>query len=264
MFASDFLFDDQKASDFGLIISSESGGDAVVSGGEIDIVSVRPPDRDSFDYYLGKLDSPIQFNFSVLKYSCDDPNDIYVTPEEESRIARWLLRKSKHQGYGWLQFDQDYYRDICYKVFFTEMKPMQVNGRTVGFELACISNCGYAFTNEKKHYFNLVSGTDVTIVLTNDIITYIYPRMKIIGGSGNFYIRNLSDPDVQNSKSDFQNIASDLDINSEDDIINGILSPTDFNWIFPRMVDGDNVFTTNSSNTLTIELTYREVRRILV
>lgn len=263
MFASDFLFDDQKASDFGLIISSESGGDAVVSGGEIDIVSVRPPDRDSFDYYIGKLDSPIQFNFSVLKYSCDDPNDIYVTPEEESKIARWLLRKSKHQGYGWLQFDQDYYRDICYKVFFTEMKPMQVNGRTVGFELACISNCGYAFTNLKKHIFTLNNSENVSIILTNDMLTYTYPHITIKNGSGNFYFGNVSDR--EQGYSYFENISSTLTIDSENDIIDGISSPSDFNnWIFPRLVDGENILTTNSSNALLVELNYREVRRILV
>ena len=151
MFADDFLFNNQKASDFGLIISSDTSGEAIVSGGEIDISSVRPPDRDSFDYYVGKLDSPVQFTFSVLKYSCDNPNDVYVTPEEESRIARWLIRKAKTEGYGWLQFDQEYYRDICYHVCFTDMKPIQVVGRTVGFELTCISDCGYGFTNEKKH-----------------------------------------------------------------------------------------------------------------
>lgn len=263
MFASDFLFDRQKASDFGLIISSESSGDAIVSGGEIDIVSVRPPDRDSFDYYLGKLDSPIQFNFSVLKYSCDDPNDVYVTPEEESRIARWLLKKSKLDGYSWLQFDQEYYRDICYKAFFTEMKPIQVNGRTVGFELSCISNCGYAFTNEKRHIFTLSNEDEVTIMLTNDILTYTYPYIKISGGSGNFYFGNNSDS--LQPRSYFENVSDTLELDCENDLITGLSSPSDFkNWIFPRMVNGENVFITNSSSPLTVELKYREARRILV
>ena len=263
MFAGDFLFNNQKASDFNLVISSDNGGDAVVSGGEIEISSVRPPDRDNYDFYVGSLNSPIQFTFFFFLNRCDDPNDNYITQEEESRIAKWLLRKSKHLGYGWLQFDQEYYRDICYHVCFNEMKPIQVNGRTVGFELNCISDCGYAFTNEKKHKFNLVAGSNVTIVLTNDMVTYTYPKITISGGSGNFYFANNSDTEQLSSK--FKNVTGTLELDCQNDIINGLTSPTDFeNWIFPRMVDGDNEFETNSANTLTVELSYREARRVLV
>lgn len=262
MFADDFLFNNQKASDFNLVISDDNGGESVVSGGEIDIVSVRTPDRDTFDFYIGKLDSPIQFNFSVLKVRCDDPNDIYVTPEEESRIAKWLMRKSKHSGYGWLQFDQDYYRDICYKVCFTSMLPIQVNGRTVGFELACTSNCGYGFSNPKKHKFKIQNGSSQKIVLTSDMVTYVYPYIKIAGGSGQFTF-GVSE-DSEQSVSEFSNISSTLVLDSGNDIIDGIPNANSFNWIFPRMVDGDNTFVTNSANELTVELEYREARRIMV
>lgn len=262
MFAEDFLFNGQKASDFGLVISSDNGGESVVSGGEIDIVSVRTPDSDTFDFYTGKLDSPIQFTFSVLKLKCNDPNDIYVTPEEESRIARWLMRKSKFTGYGWLQFDQDFYRDICYKVCFTVMQPIQVAGHTVGFELTCVSNCGYGFSNEKKHKFKLSNLTNKKIVLTSDMVTYVYPYISVKGGSGEFTFG--VEEDTQQSLAHFTNITSDLILDSENDIINGIPSTKDFNWYFPRMIDGDNTFITSSTNELTVELTYREARRIMV
>lgn len=262
MFADDFLFNNQKLSDFGFVIGSDNGGEAVVSGGEIDISSVRPPDRDNFDYFTGKLDSPVQFTFDILKYSCDKPNDNYVTQEEESRLAKWLLRKAKTDGYKWLQFDQEYYRDICYNVCFTNMTPIQVLGRTVGFEVTCISDCGYAFTNEKKHKFNLVSGSNVTIVLTNDMTTYTYPKITITGGSGNFYFANNSDSEQGSSQ--FESVSETLELDCQNDLIDGISSPTAFNWIFPRLVDGDNEFETNSANTLSIEMTYREARRIMV
>ena len=263
MFADDFLFDSQKASDFNLIVGSvDSDGDAIVSGGEIEIQSVRPPDNDVFNYYTATLDSPIQYDFEIIKYRCDDTNDIYISPEEESRIARWLLSKGKENGYAWLQFDQDGYRDICYKVKFTTMSPIQVQGRTVGFKVSCISNCGYGLTNPNKHYFTLVNGTDRTIVVTNDMVTYLYPEIKITGGSGEFTFGNASD--LQQTYAHFYNISHNIVMDCDYDLITGIEKPTDFNWYFPRLVDGDNVFTTNSTNTLTVELTYREARRILV
>lgn len=263
MFADDFLFNNQRLSDFNMIIGGmDSDGEAVVSGGEIEIQSVRPPDKDVYDYYTSTLDSPVQYNFAIMKADCSNPDDMYVSPEEESRLAKWLLSKGKENGYEWLQFDQDYYRDICYKVKFTTMQPIQVCGRTIGFELSCMSNCGYGFTNEKKHYFTLVDGTDVTIVVTNDMLTYLYPQIKITGGSGEFTFGNVSD--TQQTYSHFNNIAHDIVMDCDNDLITGISKPTDFNWYFPRLVDGNNVFTTNSSNTLTVEMTYREARRILV
>ena len=269
MYANDFLFDGQKLSDFGMIIGGvDTDGEAVVSGGEIEVVSMRPPDRDNFDYYTGKLDSPIQYNFGILKYSCEDPNDVYVTPEEESRIARWLLRKSKTQGYGWLQFDQDYYRDICYKVICTDMKPIQVIGKTVGFELTFVSNCGYGFTNEKKHRFTLVKNSNKTIVLTNDMDTYVYPKIKITGATGSFIFGNITEMAKSGSiATEFFNLSGSttLTLDCENDIITGIDDdPTKFNWIFPRMIEGDNEFFTHSTTPMTVEISYREARRILV
>lgn len=265
MFAQDFLFDKQKLSDFGFVIGSETNGDAVVSGGDIEILSERTPDADNFTYYTGKLDSPIQFNFEIYKLNCDDLNDIYVTSREQSMIAKWLIRKSKNLGYGWLQFDQETYQDIYYKVCFTSMLPIQVMGRTVGFQLSCTSNCGYAFSEEKKHLFTISSTMTKNIIVTSDIQTYIYPLIKLTGDLAIVNINNLDD--TQQTQTTISSSSSTVVIDSENDIITGISNPqSDFNWYFPRLIDGENHLriTGSSTRTVTVELTYREPRRILV
>ena len=48
------------------------------------------------------------------------------------------------------------------------------------------------------------------------------------------------------------------------DIINGIDTPNDFNWYFPRIADGLNTFTTDNATPFTVELKYREPRRVLI
>ena len=90
---------------------------------------------------------------------------------------------------------------------------------------------------------------------------YIYPTIKISGGSGNFTFRNENDGQLA---SEFSSVSSTLLLDCQDDIITGLSDPKNFNWIFPRMVDGENIFKTNSSSTLTVELKYREARRVLV
>lgn len=263
MYADDFLFNGQQASDFGLIICDDSGGEGVVSGGDISISTVRPPATDIFDFYTGAFDDPIQYSFNVIKASCSNPNDIYITPQEESSIANWLIGGSKTHGYGWLQFSQDGYRDICYKVCFTSMKPIQVIGRTIGFELSCTSNCGYAFSYTKIRQFN-ISGSSSTIVnISSDIDTYIYPYIKISGGRGEYTIMNENDTEQAATVINSNNGIVILDC--ENDIVeSGITDPKNFNWIFPRLKQGENLFSTNSEYALNIELNYREPRRVLV
>ena len=268
MFADDFLFAGQKASGYGMMIASDSGGEAIVSGGEVEITSVRPPDKDIFDYYTGRLESPIQFNFSIFKMNCSDPNDIYVSQEEESRIAKWLIGRSKTKGYEWLQFDQDGFRDVCYKVVFTTMQPVQVMGKTIGFELTAVSNCGYAFTTEKSVIFQLDSSNPKELFVQSDINTYIYPHVTFTNLPASTKITFHSNTEgVDINRTEFNSSATQgrtVVMDCENDIIDGIDSPNDFNWYFPRIADGSNIFTTSLNTPITVELKYREPRRILV
>lgn len=262
MYADDFLFNGRQASDFNLVISDDNAGEgALASGGDVEITSVRPPAKDPFDFYVGAFDNPVQYSFSVVKVNCTDKNDIYVTPEEESRIANWLIGDSKVNGYGWLQFAQDGYRDVCYKVVFTSMIPIQIAGRTIGFELSCTSNCGYAFSYLKTREFHISAAESREIIVSSDINTYIYPHIKIIGGSGTYTIRNNNDSQLATEITS----STTVNLDCENDIVEtGITDPNNFNWIFPRLRQGSNVIATNSVDTLNIELTYREPRRIMV
>ena len=265
MFAQDFLFNNQKLSDFGFIIAGDMDGESVASGGEIDIVSVRPPDSDKHDFYTGNLDSPIQYTFGIIKYKCGDKNDIYVTPEEESRLAKWLMRKSKVEGYKWLQFDEDYYRDINYKVCFTEMNPVQVGGKTIGFTLSCTSNCGYAYSNEKMHKFTLSNNGVKEIIVTSDMSTYIYPKITLTGNIGNIVFGN-NDDDGGHNFAEIKTTSGNKTIvlDCENDIITGISAPDEFNYQFPKMVDGSNHFRMVGASSVAVEIVYREARRIIV
>ena len=256
MYATDFLFDTNKLSDFNCIICSFNGEIATATGGEIEFNSVKSPNKDRYNFYGAQFNNVLTWNFSICKNPCNS-DDMYFDQYEESKLAEWLLRTD---GYKWLQFDQEGWEDICYSVKF-DMIPHQVGGETVGFDLTATSDCGYGFSQEQKKKFILNSSTPYNLYITNDMNMVSYPHLSITG-SGYFYISN--DCDSNNKYSEFSNITGTITMNSKDEIILNVPTPNDFNWYFLRLVNGTNIITTNSKIDLKIEMTYREIRRVIV
>lgn len=258
MFATDFFFNGQNASDLGLMICSFDGDLEIASGGEIEYRTSKTPWRDTHTFYGSQFSSVISWNFSICKMPCKNTN-MYFDQYEESMIAKWLV---KTDGYRYLQFDQDGYEDIYYNVCFN-INPHQVNGKTIGFDLTATSDCGYGFTGIIKRKSVIKSGTNFKLNVHSDINTYILPLVKITG-VGNFYINNTSDK--MQKESDFKNASSTKQIimDSDCDSIQGIDNPNNFNWYFLRLVDGMNEITTNSMMDVEIEIQYREPRYVKV
>ena len=261
MFATDFLFDGQRASDFGLIICSLDGGVETASGGEIEFNVVKTPNRDRFTFYDSQFNTVLEWNFTIMKNYCYDSN-YYFNQYEESRIAKWLI---KTDGYRQFQFDQEGYEDIIYNVYIN-VSPHQIGGKTIGFDLTVTSDCAYGFTNLITQKATINSSTFYKFMINSDINTYIMPIIKI-NGNGNFYIsndRDLSQNIDNEGESRFENIENEIIMDSDNDIISGLNSPNDFNWYFLRLVDGENIISTDSESDISLEIQYREPRRVIV
>lgn len=262
MFATDFLFDNQRASDFGLTICSFNGDFETASGGEIEYNVAKTPSRDRFTFYGAQLNSVITWNFSICKNQCQNQT-LYFNQYEESAIAKWLL---KINGYRELQFDQEGYEDITYNAYFN-MAAHQINGKTVGFDLTATTDCGYGFTGTIKRTATINASTPLKLNIYNDINSYIFPHVKIKrkGGYGDFYIKNESDK--QNRQTEFinmQNESFEIVMDSDSDTILGLHDPNKFNWYFLRLIDGCNTIQTNSEYDIDIEIQYKEARRVFV
>ena len=138
MFATDFLFDQHYASDFGLMICSFDQSPETASGGEIEYNTVKTPGRDRFSFYGAQRNTAIEWHFSICK-NPDQNQTSYFTQYEESRIAKWLLQTD---GYKLFHFCQEGYEDIFYHACIN-MTPHQFLGQTVGFDLTVTSDCAY-------------------------------------------------------------------------------------------------------------------------
>lgn len=255
MYATDFLFDTNRLSDFNCIICSFDGEPEPASGGEIEFNVVKSPNKDRFLFYGAQFNTVLTWNFSICKNVCSN-NDMHFDQYEESMLAKWLL---KTDGYKPFQFDQEGWEDIYYNVYIN-MKPRQVGGRTIGYDLTVTSDCGYGYSNEITKIATINSSTPLKFNVNNDINTVIYPHIQI-KGSGDFYISNENDSMYK--PSEFSNVTTTIVMDCENDIIEG-LSPTNFNWYFIRLIDGQNIIATNSKLNLELEIKYRESRRIII
>lgn len=286
MFATDFLFDQHYASDFGLMICSFDQSPETASGGEIEYNTVKTPGRDRFSFYGAQRNTAIEWHFSICK-NPDQNQTSYFTQYEESRIAKWLLQTD---GYKLFHFCQEGYEDIFYHACIN-MTPHQFLGQTVGFDLTVTSDCAYGFTSviTQKAVLN---ETETSLVLEfrvlSDVKACILPRVRI-RGTGSFQISNESDGG--HPAATFQNLSggetqelimdSDADtvfIQNKDTVV-PLPNPDMFNWRFLRLVDGVNrivlqkipktestesSFKTSDTNNIKIEIQYREPRRIIV
>lgn len=273
MFATDFIYNGQRASDLGWMICNFDGNEETASGGNIEFIVKKAPANDVYSYYGSHITDVLEWKFSIMKSPCLTYEDdiAKVTQYDESAVARWLLSTN---GYKWLQFDQDGYRDICYMVKW-QMTPHQINGRTVGFDLTATSNCGYGFSEEKiktqtiKHDANdAENDVSINLYINNDIKEYVLPEIRLTSTSGNFYLSNLNDK-IQNKDVNRQTefyIDGNIDVTLDcmNDIVLGLNSTDEFNWFFPRLVNGYNTITTNSTDGVTITIKYRENRRVIV
>lgn len=264
MFATDFIFDNKRASDFNLMIGSFNNGIETASGGEIEFSVIKAPNQDKYDFYGAAINSVLTWNFSLLKNPCytNDADELYFTQYEERQIAKWLL---KQDGYKYFRFEQEGYENIFYKVQIN-MSPYQIGGRTAGFDLTVTSDCGYGYSQEFTHNFTLNRENSINLTINSDINSYILPHITL-NGNGSFYISNNSDlsQNISNAKStQLSNVTGTVSMDSDKDIITGISSPNDFSWYFLRLVNGVNEITTDSEGNIELKITYREPRRVIV
>ena len=252
MYASNFIFDGKMASDFGLVICSFDDNMEPVTGGEIELIVKQPVGVNTFSSFGYQIPTALQWNFSIIKNPCGlDEEDKYFAAYEESEIAKWLLNV---KGYRWIQFLSDDEYDTIYYKAYINMSPVQPSGRTIGYNISVISNCGYGFSCEKHKTSIINSQTPMKIYLNNDIDDYVLPFMKI-SGNGNFF--------TYSKTKTAKNISKEITIDSENEIISGINFPDDFSWYFPRLVAGKNVIETDSQQDIKISISYREIKRVI-
>ena len=233
MDAIDFIYNGQSLSNYGFIIGS-FGDDGTVTPGGISYTTTNTSNNDRKYFSSVKHDSTIIFEFYIVKYDCKnrqiDPIDRY----EDSAIHRWLERED---GFHELYFLQDGFENIYYNAYITTT-PVIIAGRTYGYKLVATTDNVYAYDFNCEYEFDINANEEYILFTSSDKCGYIYPKIEITPlESGNLSL-TIKEDNEQNS-SVFNNVTENITIKLDSEL--GIVENIDtdnFNWIFPRLIQG--------------------------
>lgn len=263
MYATDFEFEGEKLSDYGMIICNFDGAggiETVSSGADITFNQIKPCGSYNFNIFSSVYDSAYTTVFQICKNPCSAgiSNDLFLSVTDVSSLQRWLCRKNM---YGKFKIFQEGYEDLYWNAAFST-KQIELNGSVVGLELTLYTDSPFAYMDEiiiKKDSDEF----SFDIFDMSDEEGYIYPDVKItLSEDGKdimedgeikykkaFVLKNSMD----NKITIIQNCRSGevIEINGKNHII---FSQThdlagDFNYFFPKIInnytENKNTFTCN-------------------
>ena len=275
MYCTDFIFDNERLSDHGYMICDFGAGDSTWSGGDVTFTSMQSPGTNTFTHYYSKFDTPLSFNFSIMKNPCGGASqkDLYFTQDEQSYVMRWLQRLD---GYHWFAFDQEGWEDIWFRVQMN-LQSHYNGGIVIGYDVTCTADSPYGYS--QLHTKDIVlsssanspaAGSDsITIKNYSDIPGYIYPRLTITPENTGT-IKLLSGCEGYKKITTIENApaGNTIILDGNNDEITGLHNMNDFNFIFPVMANGyrdiDTTFVNIGDMDVQLKIQYRFIRRVTV
>ena len=180
MYCTDFEYDNEKLSDYGMMICSfhgTGGFETVSSGADITFHQQKSAGSNNFHLYASAYDAPYTTTFQIFKNPClrKTPAEQFLSADEISALQRWLCRKDRYHKF---KPDQDGYRNLFWKAAFTS-KQVMLQGQAVGLELTMFTDAPYAYLDMSPLAFDCKANVPFTIYDMSDEEGYIYPSVEI-------------------------------------------------------------------------------------
>lgn len=268
---TDFEFDGERASDYGLIVGNFNHTDIETLSSSFDISynQLKPSGRDTFNLYASYYENPYTYTFQIIKNPCkSDDGEIYLSPYEVSYVQKWLCRRNEYKKF---KINANGYENIYWMVVFSA-KQIILNSKIVGLELTFISESPYAYLEPVKFDFDCKENIPFEIYDASDEKGFIHPDMEItcLKESDSPYTFTLSNSqDNKIMKIDGCTKNEIITIYGKNLIINTSKSShvslsKDFNYFFPKIInkynDNNNIFTPNID--CNIKFTYSPIRKV--
>lgn len=227
--------------------------------GEVDsFVSMDSIYTDNYDgtkriNYGARYNSVAVISIPLIK---SNGGDFSVT--DVRKILRWL---SGARTDSWLDL---YVNDAIEYSFLgkvTNVKQYKFDARVIGLIVEFTSASPWAYSPKLIYSFNAFpEGTEFAITnLTDDLYTYIYPKIVYTNlySDGSLSLCNKS---INNEVTIINNLVANevITLDSNQFIFSDNayrIFGNDFNFVFPRLAPGDNVFVATGSGT--VQLSYR-------
>lgn len=248
MKAYDFMYDNRKLSDFGMVICKfgSNGIETISNGSYIAFNTVSTLNGAKHELVSTVYENYLTATFQICKNSCISNNE-EISIDEVRDIMRWLNRKEFHK---FKLLDEDYI-NIYFEATFNVSK-IEFNGRIYGLELEIVTNRPYAIHEPLTLVIdNIEENGTKKIFSKSDDEGFIYPKMEItINQDGDFEIYN----ELENRTMKIANCKAGEIITVNYPIITSSLPDhkinNDFNWKFFRIATTFR----NKENKLTISI----------
>ena len=268
MYATDFQFDGQLASSYGLIICSFDGGGGVESvrnGADVNLTTSRVPNSKVWNHVNAQYNEVLTVTFQVAKLMCDDNvQDPYFSVQEQRAINRWLNRLDNYYPF---QIIQDGFGNIYFNAQINVNK-IEFGGRVIGFELTVTTDKAYGYFEKQTLKFPLdKNGTYSFVDLSDDIGTVDIVMKITCAEAGDLTLTNsltqqtmfvddCSAGEVITIDTEKRKITSSIRTNAE------MLKNFDFTWLNIGNTKDDKTNSITSTLPVGIELVYYPVCKI--
>ena len=239
--------------DFGLIITHF---DDNADSGEMDtFLSTSAIYSDSYDgtrqrFYGAKYDTVATPQITVVKH---DGTDFGV--EDNRQILRWLTGSRQATWMDFYVGDEVKYRLLGRVKSVSQYK---MDARVIGFVLTFESISPYGYLNLYSVSSRINGEAKITISCeSDDLYSYVYMNTTYTNTSG-------SSLTISNDTIDETTIVTGLVVNEVVTMSDNMVITSDkpaktfgntFNFVFPRLVPGDNEFTINGHGNITFQYT---------
>lgn len=266
MKAYDFSYQGIRLSDKGLMLCKFDGGgiDTVSNGSEISFNTVPSFGGQSHSLVSSQYEDCVTATLQICKNQCDG-NGIEFSVQEIRDIMKWLNSRTFKK----LTFiDDDGEWTGLYFMASFNVSRVEIDGKTIGFELEVFTDKPFAYQNEVVISINNDKPNVVrSFYNKSDEIGFLYPKVKIeIEQDGDLTIHSITenrDTVIKDCKAgetiniDYPMIKSSLDSHNKT-IMNN------FNWVFYRVSttfkDTQNEFTASLPCIITI--TYSPIAKV--
>ena len=256
MLATDFEYDGQKLSDFGMVIcdfNSSSGTEEISVGSTITFNTVSRHFGKKYGLPSTQYDECIETSFSI----CKDPDiydDLELTSAEVHDLIRWLNRREFLKMQFLYEDDVNINRKVCYYDASFNISKVTIGSHLYGITVDMITNRPFGYGDEISV---TIDASDITASYTitdeSEEIGYIYPDITITcGSSGDLSIVNKTEScelEILNCE-EGEIITIDGDAHIISSSVSGHELYDDFNFDFLKI---SNTYD-NQENNITVSL----------
>ena len=267
MYFTDFEYGAELLSDYDCMVCSfdgNGGATTVSSGSDITFETVGTPKNNRFTLINSKYENPYTVTFQICKRNTAEQK--YFTPEETSKIQRWLCRREFHK----FKVMSGELND-CYFMATFSTKKIEINGQTAGLELSMSTNAPFAYKEPDEITVTLTdTDKEVTIADLSDETGTGYPYLTIkMLEAGDLSIANSMDNRITRLNG-CQN-GETIVLDGENGIITSSIRTSSelgkngvFNFYFPRIINtyenNQNMYTFDRNCNVT--LSYSPIKKI--